>query len=403
MPIIQASEFAQRRQQLLKKMGQDAIAIITAAPEVSRNGDSHYLYRQNSDFYYLTGFTEPEAIAVLIPGRAEGEYVLFNRMRDPAKEIWTGRRAGQEAAREIYGADEAYPTAEFEKKLPGLLRNRKQIKVEDLIHEMRLFKSDAEAAAMRKAAEISVLAHQRAMRSCKPGMFEYELEAEIMYEFYRFGSRYPAYTSIVGTGENSCVLHYNDNNMQIKAGDLVLIDAGCEYENYASDITRTFPANGRFTAEQKAIYEIVLRAQQAAIAAIKPGMRWDVPQEICVRTITEGLVDVGILQGSVDDLIAQKKYFQFYMHRSGHWLGLDVHDAGSYAVNGNVRKVESGMTFTVEPGIYIAPNSLGIDKKWWSIGVRIEDDVLVTANGCDVLSGALPKTVSDIESLMSAA
>lgn len=402
MPIIQASEFAQRRQELLKKIGQDAVAIISAAPEVSRNGDSHYFYRQNSNFHYLTGFSEPEAVAVLIPGRPQGEYILFNRERDPAKEIWTGRRAGQEGACQIYGADEAYPIAEFEKKLPELLRDRKQTKIEDFIHEMRLFKSDAEVAAMRKAAEISVLAHQRAMQACKPGMFEYELEAEMMYEFYRHGSRYPAYTSIVGTGENSCVLHYNDNNMQIKNGDLVLIDAGCEYENYASDITRTFPANGRFTAEQKAVYEIVLRAQQAAIAAIKPAMRWDLPQEICVRIITEGLLDVGILQGNIDDLIAQKKYFQFYMHRSGHWLGLDVHDVGSYAVNGSVRNVEPGMTFTVEPGIYIAPNSPGVDKKWWNIGVRIEDDVLVTENGCDVLSAALPKAVSDIETLMSA-
>lgn len=437
MSIIQLNEFAQRRQQLMKNMGPGSVAIVSAAPEYLRNGDAHYSYRQNSNFYYLTGFSEPEAVLVLIPERAQGETILFNRVRDPAQELWTGRRAGQEGACKNYGADEAYPISEFVNKLPELLtgchrvcypfglhelldkqimgvvnnlrqRQRKGVvtplgfvNLEHLVDEMRLFKSVAEIAAMRKAAEISVQAHKSAMQICKPGMIEYELEAEILREFYRQGSRAPAYTSIVGSGENSCILHYNDNNAEIKNGDLVLIDAGCEYEYYASDITRTFPANGRFSVEQRAVYEIVLRAQLAAIAAIKPGASWDLPQEICVRIITEGLVEIGLLKGKVEDLIAQKAYFQFYMHGSGHWLGMDVHDVGSYVADGTWRKFEAGMTFTVEPGIYIAPNIPNVDKKWWNIGVRIEDDVLVTSNGCEVLSQALPKTVADIEALMA--
>lgn len=435
--MIDLNEFAGRRQQLMRNLGLGAIAILSAAPEALRNGDAHYPYRQNSDFYYLTGFAEPEAIAVLIPGRIEGEFILFNRPRDAAQETWNGRRAGQEGACKHYGADAAYPIDEFVDRLPELLIGCHQVcykigthqildqqivtavnnlsqrlragltaplafvNIEHYIHEMRLFKSTAEIGLMRKAAEISVSAHKRAMQICNPGVYEYQLEAELLHEFYRQGSRAPAYNSIVGSGENSCILHYNENNAQIKDGDLVLIDAGCEYENYASDITRTFPANGRFNSEQRAIYEIVLRAQLAAIAAVKPGVDWQLMQEICARIITEGLLEIGLLKGELEDLITQKAYLPFYMHRSGHWLGLDVHDVGNYGVNGKWRKLEPGMVFTVEPGIYIAADNPNIDKKWWNIGVRIEDDVLVTANGYEVLTDALPRTVSDIEILMA--
>jgi len=434
MPIPYLAEFKNRRQRLMQNISQDAIAIIAAAPEYLRNGDSHYPYRQNSDFFYLTGFPEPEAIAVLIP--KENKFVLFNRPRDPAQETWTGRRAGQAGACEEYGADEAYSINEFKSKLLGYLSNCKQVciavgenvmldttiteeikvirdrartgiepplAIVDLKHhlqEMRLFKSPLEIEWMRKAAEISAQAHIVAMQNCRPGIYEYELEAHLQYEFYRQGSRFPAYTSIVGGGENTCILHYNENNAKLQSGDLVLIDAGCEYQHYASDITRTFPVNGRFTLEQQAIYEIVLQAQVAAINAVKPGVRWDVMQEICARIITEGLVAVGILKGSIDELIAKNAYFEFYMHRSGHWLGMDVHDVGAYKVNGMSRQLDPGMVFTVEPGIYIAANNPNIDKKWWNIGVRIEDDVLVTEKGCEVLSAKAPKQIADIEALM---
>lgn len=434
MPIPYLSEFTNRRQQLMSSIGQDAVAIVSAAPEYLRNGDSHYPYRQNSNFYYLTGFSEPEAIAVLIP--KENKFILFNRLRDPAQETWTGRRAGQTGACEEYGANEAYPIHEFKNKLLSYLSNYKRVCIalgqnlkldtmvaeeikaireksrsgteaplaivdlESYLQEMRLFKSPLEIEWMRKAAEISAQAHIVAMQNCRPGMYEYELEADLLHEFYRQGSRFPAYTSIVGSGENTCILHYSENNAELKSGDLVLIDAGCEYQCYASDITRTFPVNGRFTPEQKAIYDIVLQAQLAAINAVKPGVRWDVMQEICARTITEGLVALGILKGTVNELIAKNAYFDFYMHRSGHWLGMDVHDVGAYKVSGEWRELEPGMVFTVEPGIYIAANNPNVDKKWWNIGVRIEDDVLVTANGCEVLSAKTPKQVADIEALM---
>lgn len=401
MPIISPDEFVRRRQQLMQHMGPNTIAVISAAPECLRNGDAHYPYRQNSHFYYLTGFNEPEAVLVLMPGREQGETILFNRKREPAKEIWTGPRMGQLDAPARLGIDVAYPIDEYESVLATLRQNRLQITIEPLLSEMRLFKSPAEIAAMRKAAKISVQAHQQAMQVCKPGMFEYELEAEILHTCYRQGSRAQAYNAIVGSGENSCVLHYDSNNCQIKNGDLVLIDAGCEYENYASDITRTFPVNGKFSAEQRAIYEIVLCAQLAAIAAVKPGVAWQTFQTICARVITEGLVELGLLQGKVEDLIAQRAYVPFYMHSSGHWLGLDVHDVGNYVIENSFRKLEPNMVFTIEPGIYIAPHTPNVDPKWWNIGVRIEDDVLVTADGCEVLSQALPKTVADIEALMT--
>lgn len=434
--IVTAAEFATRRKQLLAKMGPHTVAIVAAAPEYIRNGDGDYPYRQDSDFYYLTGFSEPGAIAVLMTNQGEGEFILFNRPRDPAQETWHGRRAGQSGAVEKYAADKAYNISEFAEKLPELLagnqriayfmgRNqefdkqilaavnvlhgrarfgivapREFINLEQWLAPMRQIKSAHEADAMRRAAQISVAAHKRAMKICRPGMYEYQLEAELLHEFCRNGARSPAYNSIVGSGENTCILHYNENNTQIKDGDMVLIDAGCEFENYASDITRSFPANGKFNPEQRAIYELVLKAQLAAIEQAKPGNTLEGLHTLCVRILTTGLVELGLLHGNVDALIEQKEYMKFYMHRTGHWLGLDTHDVGLYRVGTEWMKFKPGMAHTIEPGIYIAANTPGVDKKWWNIGVRIEDDILITENGCEVLSKDVPKSVAEIEALM---
>lgn len=436
MKTIENSEFARRRKQLMEKMGPRSIAVIAAAPEHYRNADADYLYRQDSDFYYLTGFKEPEAIAVFIPGRAQGEYIIFNRVRDPLQETWHGRRAGQEGAVNIYGADEAYPISEFAQKMPefllgceriayrigrdpefdrqlitqintlhgkvrmGVVVPREFINLEQWLHEMRLIKSPAESAMMRKAAQISARAHQRAMQVCRPGMYEYQLQAELMHEFFNSGSLSPAYNPIVGSGENCCILHYIENNALLKDGDLVLIDAGCEFEYYSSDITRTFPVNGRFSTEQRAVYEVVLEAQLASIAQAKPGNTLDDVHQTSLHILVAGLVKLGILSGKVNELIEQKAYLPFFMHRTGHWLGLDTHDAGLYKKEGQWRKLEPGMAHTIEPGLYIAANTPGVDKKWWNIGVRIEDDVLITSTGCEVLSADAPKTVAEIESVM---
>lgn len=434
--MIKMTEYAKRRKQLMQKISPDSIVILPAAPIARRSGDSDYPYRQNSDFYYLTGFEEPEAVAILAPKRKGGEFILFNRVRDREKEIWDGYRAGQEGARKKFGANEAFPISELEERLPEILENRTEIHyaigndkafdkiilsalnkirgrirngiqspigftdITPTLHEMRLIKSPAEIEVMRKAAKISVGAHLQAMKTCKPGMYEYQLEAELLYEFNRHGARYPAYTSIVGSGKHSCILHYISNNQPIKNGDIVLIDAGCEYQNYASDITRSFPANGKFSEEQRAIYQIVLDAQLAGIKAIKPGVAWPVVQDVMVKIITQGLINLGILKGKLKDLIAKQAYFPFYMHKSGHWLGLDVHDVGRYKINGKWRKFQPGMVLTVEPGIYISSDIPGVDKRWHNIGVRIEDDVLVTGRGVEVLTDKLPKTIKEIEALM---
>lgn len=432
-----AQEYAKRREHLCKTIGFDAIAIIPAANEYLRNGDSHYLFRQNSDLYYLTGFVEPEAVAVFVPGRQEGEFIFFSRPRDPASEVWDGPRAGQQGAKEIYGADSAFPIHELDQHIPRLLENRQSIyypigrdmafnrrvlswlskvqakvrsgvqspqslfNIENIVHEMRLIKSEVELNLMREAAHISAAAHLRAIQHCRPGMMEYQLEAELQHEFTRHGSRAPAYSSIVGAGRNSCVLHYNDNNAVIRDGDLVLIDAGCEYHYYASDITRTFPANGRFSAPQRAIYELVLTAQEAIIAEIKPGVAWNHLESTCDHVIAEGLVRLGLLQGDPKELAQRQVHKRFYMHRFGHWLGLDVHDCGAYKVKNAWRTLAPGMVFTVEPGIYIPEGSEGVDPQWWNIGVRIEDDVAVTPTGSEVLSAAVPKTVAAIEAAMA--
>lgn len=433
--MINMAEYAKRRNALMRSVGKTGIIILPAAPEAYRNGDYTYPYRQQSDFYYLTGFEEPEAVMVLLPKRKNGEYILFNRVRDRMEEIWNGYRAGQAGACKDYGADEAFPIAELEKRLPELLEGRdtvhytlglnktfddillramnkirgkiragiqpplRFVDVDATIHEMRLIKSPAEIALMRKAAEISAGAHKRAIESCKPGMNEYVLDAELTHEFQRHGARFAAYTSIVGSGANSCILHYNQNNQTIKNGSMVLIDAGCEYHNYASDITRTFPANGKFSQEQRAIYEIVLAAQLAAIKIIRPGVRWDAMQQVIVKVITQGLLDLGILKGKLFDLIDKKAYFDYYMHKSGHWLGLDVHDVGRYKIDGEWRPLQPGMVLTVEPGIYISADS-SAPKRWHNIGVRIEDDVLVTKTGHDILSHGAPKSIADIEAMM---
>ncbi len=434
--MIKMAEYAKRREALIKQIGSKGIVILPSAPEVIRNGDSSYFYRQNSDFYYLTGFSEPEALMVLAPKHEDGEYILFNREKNPEREIWDGPRAGQLGACKKYLADKAYPYSQWEDKLFDLLSGRETIyypvgryfwldeaimrtvnrmrdqvragvkvplgfvDVLTFIHEMRLFKSDAEIEAMQSAVDISASAHIEAMQSCRPGMNERELDAVLAYEFTRRGAKSPAYSSIVGAGENACILHYIDNNSPIKNGDLVLIDAGAEVDNYASDITRTFPANGKFTKEQAAIYDIVLEAQLAGIKAIKPGVSWYHTQEVVIKVITQGLVDVGILKGKVSKLIEERAYYPFYMHGSGHWLGLDVHDAGSYKIQGKWRLLEERMVLTIEPGIYISAQNKKVHKRWHNIGIRIEDDVVVTKKGNIVLSAKIPKKRADIENLM---
>jgi Xaa-Pro aminopeptidase len=435
--MITMTEYAQRRKKLMRKTGQKGIVILPSAPEVYRNGDAMYSYRQNSDFYYLTGFEEPESVLILSPGRKAGETILFNRVRDRDREIWDGPRAGQAGAVKDFHVDEAFPINELTLMLPELLAGKETIhyplginpdfdkilleavnKVRAKIrggmlspiafmdvtlslHEMRLFKSDAEIAVMQKAIDITAEAHIRAMQMCKPGMHEYELEAEILYAFQRNGVRSPAYSSIVGAGRNSCILHYVSNQQIMAADDLVLIDAGAEFQNYAADITRTFPVDGKFSGEQRAIYELVLDAQLAAIKKMKPGASWDAAQTIIVNVMTQGLLDLKILKGNIDNLIEKQAYLPFYMHKSGHWLGLDVHDVGRYHVESKSRSLQAGMVLTVEPGLYISADIPGVPERWRNIGVRIEDDVLITDKGCKVLSEKIPKTVADIEATMA--
>lgn len=433
--MVTQQEYLARRKKLAQQLPEGSIALVAAAHEALRNGDAHYRFRQDSNFYYLTGFNEPDALFLLFGGK-EPRSVLFNRPRNAAAEQWTGKRLGQEGAVAELGMNMAFSIHDVAEELPNLLagksaiyyslaRNtelerlimdallvlkgqvRRGIKAPDtvcdlepVLGEMRLFKSDAELNLMRQAARISVEAHLRAMRQCKKIRYEYELEAELVYEFIRQGCRSVAYDPIVGSGNNACVLHYTDNNHPLNPNELVLIDAGGEYENYAADITRTFPVCGKFTPEQKSIYELVLKSQRAGIAIIKPGIPWNAVQQIIIRTLTEGLCALGILHGELDDLINAEAYKPFYMHNSGHWLGLDVHDSGLYKINGEWRPFEPGMVLTVEPGLYISANTPGVDKRWWGIGVRIEDDVVVTPTGHEVLTEALPVNVADIEALM---
>jgi len=431
-------EFPKRRRRLMQMMEHNSIAILPAAPMLTRNRDVEHAYRPDSDFFYLTGFGEPEAVAVLVPGRPQGEYILFCQERDEKMEMWNGPRAGQEGAIETFGVDDAFPIDDIDEILPGLLEDREKVfytmgfspefdhkmmewlnqvkeksrvgvhapsefvALDHLLHEMRLFKSRSEIKIMREAAKISAKAHCRAMQRCHPGMMEYQLEAELLHEFAQHGCREQAYQSIVGGGNNACVLHYIRNDAELQDGDLVLIDAGAEKQYYASDITRTFPVNGKFTAAQRSIYEVVLTAQLAAIEAVKPGNHWNDPHYAAIRTVTRGLQKLGLLKGNLRTLIKEEAYRRFFVHRTGHWLGMDVHDVGEYKIDGVWRLLEPGMVLTVEPGIYIPRGSRGIAKKWHGIGVRIEDDVLVTKDGCEILSDGVPKEVDEIEQLMAA-
>ena len=418
-------------------MGDESIAIIPTASVYIRNRDVEYPFRPDSDFCYLTGYPEPEAVAVLIPDRHHGEYVLFCRENDPVMETWNGRRAGLDGAIECYGADDAFPIGDMDEILPGLLEDRQRIfytmgnnsmfdqrvlgwvnqvrkrartgvnapdefiSPNHLLHEMRLYKSRAEIAAMRKAAKISAAAHRRAMQMCRPGMMEYQIEAELKYTFMKLGAQETAYPPIVGGGANSCILHYTENNQVLNDGDVLLIDAGSEYNGYASDISRTFPVNGKFSSAQREVYELVLKAQSAAIGKIKPGNHWNEPHEAAIEVLTAGMVEFGILKGRLRQLIKDQAYTKYYMHRTGHWLGMDVHDVGDYKVEGEWRTFEPGMVMTVEPGIYLPASSKGLAKKWRNIGIRIEDDVLVTRTGNDILSKDAPKSVEEIEAMMA--
>jgi len=425
--------YQQRRTQLLQQM-QRGIAVIPTAPETLRNGDAHYPYRFDSHFHYLTGFDEPEAVLVLLSGE-KPQSILFCRAKDMEREIWDGFRYGPEDACRLFGFDAAYPIALLDDRLAELmgnqpalfhplgahavwddrilaLRSRVQAQarsgitapneihdVRTLLDEMRLIKDSAEIDTMRRAAGISAAAQVRAMRATRPGKMEYEIEAELLHEFRHSGALGPAYTSIVAGGANACVLHYISNNAQLKNGDLLLIDAACELDGYAADITRTFPVNGKFSAAQKETYEIVLAAQSAAIAAARPGSHWNQPHDAALRVLAQGMIDLKLCTGSVDGVIESGDYKRFYMHRTGHWLGMDVHDVGNYKVNGEWRDLVPGMSLTVEPGLYIRPADK-VSEALWNTGIRIEDDVVITARGCEVLTHAVPKTVAAIEELM---
>ncbi|MFA7350424.1 MAG: aminopeptidase P N-terminal domain-containing protein [Methylotenera sp.] len=429
-------EFIRRRISLLQNIG-DGIAIIPTSPELIRNRDSHYPYRFDSYFYYLTGFKEPEALLVLIAG-IEPQSILFCRDKDMEREIWDGFRYGAEAAKAEFGFEQAYSISQLDALMPRLLANQSklffslgadagwdarvtgwlnQVKaqarsgvsapddiadVRKLVDEMRLYKSPVEIDLMRRSADIATAAHNRAMQKVRAGKMEYEIEAEFLHEFYRKGAQSPAYTSIIAGGANACTLHYNANNCELKDGDLLLIDAGCELDGYASDITRTFPVNGKFSAAQKDVYELVLAAQAAAIAQVNSSNHWNAPHDAALDVLAQGFIDLKLCQGSKEAVLESGAYRQFYMHRTGHWLGLDVHDAGEYKdKHGDWRMLQAGMTLTVEPGCYIRPAD-NVPQHLWNIGIRIEDDVLVTQHGCEVLTAGAVKTVAEIEHLMKA-
>lgn len=438
MKLTQA-DFQARRDSLAEQMGPHSIAIIETSPVAMRNRDADYKYRTDSSFFYLTGFAEPEAVAVIETGDSVEEYTysLFCRERDREMEIWNGYRAGVDGAVDDFDADEAYAIdlldeeiieklldkqklfyrighrAEFDARVAkwivqangesrkGTTAPAQLIQLDRIVDEMRLHKDAEEIQLMQIASDISAEAHTRAMQTVKPGMMEYALEAELNYIFGKNGC-VPSYNSIVGGGENGCILHYVENNKALKDGDLVLIDAACEYEFYASDITRTFPVNGKFSPEQKALYQVVLDAQMAAIDAVRIGNSYKEPHHVAVRILVQGLLDLGIMQGDLEQIIDSESFRQFYMHGTGHWLGMDVHDVGAYKVDGEWRTYQAGMVVTVEPGLYIAPDDESVDPKWRGIGIRIEDDVVATADGPLVLTKNVVKTIEEIEALMSA-
>ncbi|WUR13666.1 Xaa-Pro aminopeptidase [[Empedobacter] haloabium] len=450
---MNTAPYAERRARLMAQLEPGSVAVLATSPEVARNADSDYPYRHDSAFYYLTGFTEPEAVLVLVAtrGAQAAQAILFCREKNPEREIWDGLRYGPEAACEAFGFDAAFPVDALDAHMAALLADvpalycklarderldaqlrrwldsvRRQGRsgiqappalrdVTPLLDEMRVVKDAFEQAVMLRAGEISGAAHVRAMRAARPGVFEYQLEAELLYEFRRNGAQFPAYTPIVASGANSCILHYNSNDRRIADGELVLIDAGCELDGYASDITRTFPVNGRFNAPQRSLYELVLAAQQAAFDAVQPGRTFHSVHEAAVRVLAQGMLDVGLLKrdqhGSVDDVIANKAYLPFYMHGTSHWLGMDVHDAGAYRLPTGAeapgqekpsRPLREGMVLTIEPGIYVRPAE-GVPEQFWNIGIRIEDDVIVAPGGHTLLTGSAPKTVAEIEALMKGA
>ena len=423
-----------RRQALARSMGR-GIAVVSTAPERLRNRDAHFPFRFDSYFHYLTGFPEPEAVVVVVAGEDTPKSLLFCRDKDLAREIWDGFRYGPDAARETFGFDQAHSYSKLDEMIPGLLADqpalfcdvgensewdariigwlnavRAQVRtgisapgeirdVRRLLDEMRLVKDQTELATMRRAASISAAAHRRAMQATRGGRFEYEIEAELLHEFRSRGAQAPAYTSIVAGGANACVLHYVANDAQLRDGDLLLIDAGCELDGYASDITRTFPVSGRFSGPQRELYELVLAAQAAAIGEVRPGRAWQDPHDAAVKVLVQGFVDLGLCQGSVDGVLESGDYRRFYMHRTGHWLGMDVHDCGDYKRDGQWRALAPGMVLTVEPGCYVRPGE-GVPERFWNIGIRIEDDAVVTAAGCEIITAEVPKTVADIEHLM---
>ncbi|MEN9596741.1 MAG: hypothetical protein RL236_1175 [Pseudomonadota bacterium] len=435
--MMKQSEFKKRRKQFMQRIGKGNIALIGSASVHTRNRDVDYPFRQDSDFYYLTGFNEPDALAVFIPGREQGEYILFCREFDEKKALWEGAHSGLEGATKHYAADDSFPIDDVDDILSGMLENKVKVfypmgrdirshrdliglitrirmqsrlgvvapaelaSIEPILHEMRLFKSSAELKLMRHAAEISAQAHVKAMQFCRAERFEYQIEADIVHHFMQSGLRAVAYPSIVACGKNACTLHYTENKDQLKNGDLLLIDAGAECNHYAADITRTFPVSGKFTEPQAQLYQLVLDAQLAAIEQIKPGIPWNAAHEVSVEVITKGLVKLGLLKGNVKKLIKTEKYKQFYMHRIGHWLGMDVHDVGDYKINQEWRKLQAGMVLTIEPGLYIPENCKTVDKQWRGIGIRIEDDILVTKEGHEVLTNGVPKTIVDIEAVMN--
>jgi Xaa-Pro aminopeptidase len=434
---MNSKEFARRRKQLMDMVGPGGIVILPAAPVRLRSRDVEYRFRQDSDFYYLSGFEEPDAVMVLAPGRELGEFVLFCRERDPEKELWDGSRAGPDGAMRDFAADDAFPIDDVDDILPGIMENcsrvyytmgqysefdsriadwtnslrsrelrgvhtpQEYVALDHLLHDMRLYKSRAEVSAMRRSAKVAVQAHKAAMRAVRPGLYEFEIEAEFANVFRR-NDAWMSYNPIVGGGANACTLHYVENRDQLEAGDLLLIDAGCELDYYASDITRTLPVSGKFSPEQRAIYEIVYEAQLAAIEKTCKGNHWNEPHDAAVKIITKGLKDVGLLKGTVPRLIKDGAYREFFMHRTGHWIGMDVHDVGDYKVGDEWRILETGMVTTVEPGIYIPPTSK-VAKRWRNIGVRIEDDVAITSAGPDVLSKGLAKDPDDVEAMMQSA
>ena len=430
---IRDRNFSERRDLLADKVLEDSAIIVSAASVKSRISDTEYSYRQDSNFYYLSGYEEPESLILIRPNQDKERFVIFCRDRDPLREQWDGFRTGQEGVIQDYGADAAYSINSIDEIMPKLLEGAKNIyfsmsapcgvdakisswvedirkntrsgaeppqnllSLDSILHEMRLIKESDEMDLMKKAANITTEAHIRAMQSVRPGMYEYQLEAEYLYAFNKNGARSPAYNSIVGGGNNSCILHYVENNAELKDGDLVLVDAGCEYQYYASDVTRTFPVNGKFSPEQKEIYSIVLEAHKQSMEQAKPGNKWNLMHEKSVEVIVEGLLSIGLLQGSRDEIIDKGEYSKFYMHRIGHWLGMDVHDVGSYKQDGDWRPLEEGMVMTVEPGIYILDSMEGVDDKWKGIGVRIEDDIAITESGFEILTPDVPRTIEEVE------